>query len=193
MNTDPRNADFGKIRIGNTRVDLAGGFQQPLRLLAQLGSGEIVSSTSGKLEHLSGGGFGTSRLDVLQQFARGKLAPIPSLGADLLSGSQFAGIPLDFSPSPLDPNSEISSHYMPLLLQDVESLQQETHNPAASLGGGLLSAFGVGVQSYGARKKKVTGGSGYSGDSGYAGGGDYSGSSGYATGGGYASGTGYGP
>lgn len=167
VNTDPRNADFGKIRIGNTRIDVAGGFQQPIRLLAQLGSGQIVSSTTGQLEHLSGGFVGRSRLDVLSQFAKGKLAPVPSFATDVLSGQQFSGNPLDFSINPADTNSEISSHYLPLLAQDIISLQQQTHSPLAAAGGGLLSAFGVGIQSYSPKKKKAkSSGDPYSGGGG---------------------------
>ena len=48
VNLNPTNPNWGKIRIGNTRIDLAGGFQPQLRLLAQLATGRSTSSTTGK-------------------------------------------------------------------------------------------------------------------------------------------------
>lgn len=152
VGVDPRNADFGKVRIGDTRIDIAGGFQQPLRLAAQLATGEIVSSTSGKLEPLAGGFAGRSRLDVLQQFLENKLAPVPGIVAAGLKGQQASGQPLDWSLNPLDTNSEIGGHLLPLSWQDAMSTGQQTHSAAAGIGGGLLSSIGVGVQSYSAAK-----------------------------------------
>ena len=72
---DPTNADFGKIRIGNTRIDAAGGLTQYMRLIGQLSEGKITSSVTGIREPLSNGPFKTSRGNVAQQFLRNKLRP----------------------------------------------------------------------------------------------------------------------
>jgi hypothetical protein len=152
VNMDPRNADFGKIRLGNTRIDIAAGLQQPIRLMAQLATGQVVSSTSGKLEHLSGGFAGRSRLDVVQQFLEGKASPIASIGIDALKGKQFNGQPLDWSLNPFDTNSEITGHLTPLSFQDAVSTGQQTHSALAGVGAGVLSGLGVGVGSYSAQK-----------------------------------------
>ena len=74
---DPRSSDFGKIKSGNTRWDIWGGFQQYVRLFSQVASGEKKSSGSGEIQRLNGEGrFGETRGDVTSRFVRGKLAPI---------------------------------------------------------------------------------------------------------------------
>lgn len=151
VSLDPRNADFGKIRIGDTRIDIGAGFQQPLRLAAQLATGQIVSSTTGKVENLSGGFTGASRKDVLQQFLENKLAPVPAAIKNELSGQQF-GQNVDNSLNPLDTNSQIANLYQPLSWQDALATGQETHSAKVGVGAGLLSSVGVGVQSYSAPK-----------------------------------------
>ena len=143
---DPRNADFGKIRIGDTRLDIAGGFTQPLRLVAQLYTGQIVSSQTGRLEHLTSTGFGRSRLDVASQFLENKFAPVPSTIVDLLRGSQFGG-------QPITAQSEIAQHMVPLLWQDMAQVYHSTG--PAGIGYGLADLFGVGVQNYGAPGAKT--------------------------------------
>ncbi len=49
VGVDPRSSDFGKIKVGNTRVDLFAGFQQYVRMAGQLLTGQYVSSTTGKI------------------------------------------------------------------------------------------------------------------------------------------------
>lgn len=151
--TDPRNPDWGKIRIGNTRLDLAGGFQQPLRLLAQLSTGVAISSTTGKKLSLTAGGFGQpTKLDLFLRFFEGKEAPITSFVTDYMRGSNQVGQPFAW-------DTEVAQRLIPLLAQDSYDLYNEQHGGV----NGLLAAFagygigsvGVGVQTYGPRKPKV--------------------------------------
>lgn len=149
--TDPRNADFMKLRHGNTRIDFLGGFQQPIVLLATLLSGTRISSTTGLPEKLSGGAYGTSRFDVLWRFFQNKMAPVPGGFVEALQGQdpmtheplgwkQF-GLP-SAHPSQWEQNFW-ASHTFPLILQDLSSLHGGEHalDP--------LPVLGIGVQSYG--------------------------------------------
>jgi hypothetical protein len=174
---DPRNADFGKIRIGNTRVDFAGGFTQPIRLIDQLYTGQVISSTSGKLENLSSSGFGRSRFDVVAQFFENKAAPVPATIIDALKGGSFG--------QKFSLKNELTQHMIPLLWQDLAQIYHST-GPKGLLGYGLPDVFGVGTQNYSAKSKKPTSQSGgYGNSGGYGSSGGYGGSSGYDSGSGY--------
>ena len=185
---NPLNSDFGKIKIGNFRVDIWGGFQQPIRLFAQLIMGMQISPTTGKHMALTASGIGkVSRYDIAMRFLQSKLAPVPSSIVDLSRGQNFAG-------QPVTAKSLIASHVAPLMLQDMWSMYHPSipfagvkGQPAspsrigAAVGAGVLSGLGVGVASFGAKPTPVPagnyGGGGYGGG-GY-GGGSYGGSSGY--------------
>lgn len=148
VGVDPTNADFAKIRLGNTRIDLLGGFQQPIRLLAQLQQGKVTSSTTGKTLTLGPQGPGNlSRWDIAERFFQGKLAPVPGMAVDVLKGRDFQGNPLSLK-------NEAYSHLSPLAIQDAIDLLHES-GPEAALGGYGLTALGVGVQTYGPRKPKT--------------------------------------
>jgi len=72
---NPTSADFGKIKIGDTRLDPAGGFQQFLVLASRLATNEFTSSTTSNTLEL-GQGFGApSRGSVTQDFLANKLHP----------------------------------------------------------------------------------------------------------------------
>jgi hypothetical protein len=55
VGTNPLSSDFGRIRIGDTRIDIFGGFQPIVKLIAQFYAGEVVSSVTGKKEQLNKG------------------------------------------------------------------------------------------------------------------------------------------
>ena len=151
--TDPRNPDWGKIRIGNTRVDIAGGFQQELRLLAQLATGTAISSTTGKPLSLTAGGYGKpTRLDIAQRFFMGKESPIASLVTDWARGSSLIGEPFSW-------RSAAAQRMTPLLAQDSYELYKEqgggTNGLMAALAGYGLGGLGLGVQTYTGKPPKT--------------------------------------
>lgn len=169
VSLDPRNADFAKIRHGNTRVDLAGGFQQPIRLLAQLGSGQVISSTTGDVLSLGPGYGKMTRWDILLRFFEGKATPTASFAIDLFKGTNYQKqtikwkIALDKElltggdPSALETNIgiEIRDRLLPLMLQDSIDQAMKTHGGSGSIpaavGEYAVGAFGIGFQTYGPR------------------------------------------
>lgn len=147
VSTDPTNADFGKIKKGDTRFDVLGGFQQYIRLGAELKEGKITSSTTGGVVTL-GDGFGKpTRLDILTNFAQNKEAPIPSFITTLLKGKDASGKPLNIT-------KEVRDRFIPLIAQDITDLL--THKDSAGVGAAVPALFGVGVQTYGAQDQGIS-------------------------------------
>lgn len=85
INEDPRSSDFGKVRIGDTRVDFWGGLQPYMRAAAQLVTGQRTSKWGVTRE--------TPRTDVAASFLRSRLAPGPGLAWTALSGTDYRGQP----------------------------------------------------------------------------------------------------
>ncbi|GEM_PF-6496981 len=141
---EPRSSDFGKVKIGNTRFDVWGGFQPLVRVSAQILSGKYISSTTGKEMTLGEGYKPMTRADIVQRFAEGKLAPIPSFVVSLLKQQDATGAPVNIP-------KEIGQRFVPMVIQDVYDLAKE--NPEL-VPASVLSIFGVGVQTYQDRKKK---------------------------------------
>ena len=135
---DPRSADFAKIKIGDTRFDIAGGFQQYIRIASQLATGKYVSTTTGRVVTLGEGYNPISRLDVLTRGAESKLSPFASLIDLIMRGQNAEGekpnIPI-----------ELGKRFVPMFLNDLWEVYK---NDPALLPGGFLGMFGVGVQSY---------------------------------------------
>lgn len=145
---DSRSSDFGKMRLGDTRVDPLAGLSQATVLVSRLSTGES-KSLAGKVRSIRGDDmkFGSDDGgDVLARFLRTKLAPIPSSAVDLMAGEDVVG-------EKATVGSEAASLVMPLSLRDIYKTMQAQGIPAgAALG--LLSIFGMGVQTYSARKPK---------------------------------------
>jgi len=131
VETDMTSSDWAKIKSGNTRYDILGGFQQYLRLGARIAQAAVEGE--GVSEKVVGAAKPTL------PFLRNKLAPLPSLVADLWKGTDFAG-------NEVQVPAAIMQRFTPLLLQDAWDTVQEygwLGVPAV-----LPSVFGVGVTTY---------------------------------------------
>lgn len=139
IGTDPRSADFGKIKSGNTRYDPWGGFQQYIVALYRLVSGEMVSSTTGREFTLGEGYKPTTRLDIAFRLLQSKTSPVASFIVTLFKEQNFAGDPVNVP-------AEVIDRFIPMLVADITEATQEK----GAVGGLLASPaiFGVGSQTY---------------------------------------------
>jgi hypothetical protein len=140
VETDPRNADFAKIKIGNTRFDVMGGLQQYLRLAAQLASGQIISSITGKTLTLGEGYKPLTRLDIAERFFLNKENPVASFVTSWLQGQNSIGEPFDLS-------DELLARVVPMMEQSIEEAIKEW-GPIQGLAMSVPGVFGVGTQTY---------------------------------------------
>lgn len=147
VETNPTNADWLKAKVGNTRFDVAGGLQQYLRLAAQLVTGHITSSTTGKVLTLGEGYKPLTRLDIIERFFMGKENPIASFVTDFLQGQNAVGEKFELS-------KELLDRFIPLIAQDLEGAIKEW-GPIGGAAVTLPAVFGVGVQTYGDKKGKL--------------------------------------
>lgn len=139
VGTDPRSADFGKLKAGNTRYDVMGGFQQYIRLASQLTTGKIVSSSTGLTTTLGEGYKPVTRLDILSRFAEAKTAPVLSFALGLLKGRDAIGQPFNVP-------QEIAQRFYPIVIQDLQDLYKEKGLEGIAMGSPAI--FGVGTQTY---------------------------------------------
>jgi len=152
---DPRSTDFGKIKIGNTRFDIMGGFQQFIVLYARVLSGKTKTTSTKQLRAL--GDPKTfkpqTRLSILEKFIANKTAPLISLGLTMLRGKTPVGEDVNLS-------RELLERFTPFVLQDLFDLVEER----GLVEGGVMSIpafFGVGIQTFdvskaGRAKKQLT-------------------------------------
>ncbi len=135
VSTDPSSSDFGKVKIGNTRFDPAGGFQQYLVLAYRLASGEKNNKEMGA--NFGAPTKGSTALDFVGQ----KLAPIPNAGYDYLFATKNR---------PFDVSDRFVRMFTPMMLQDISEILQDDPDLAKMMGV-PMSAVGLGVNTYGER------------------------------------------
>jgi hypothetical protein len=155
VETDPRSSNFGKIKIGNTTLDIWGGYVQWVRMFAQVISGERKSASTGKITELGKGYGSDTRADIVVNFFKNKLGPTPAL-AVRLAESKIAEkkgetiITSQYGEETTIPQ-EILGQTVPLYLQDIDKLAKE-HDPATLTGLMFASFLGFGVQQYKPKK-----------------------------------------
>ena len=134
---DPKTADFGKIKIGNTRVDVFGGFLQYWRFFLNLGDhlGKTAGITKGKKENY---------LDNIYRFLESKEAPVFSLGVDIMRGKTYLGEELKI-------DRLLATRLTPMVAQDLVDILRDDPDLAYLV---VPALFGVGLQTYPPRKRK---------------------------------------
>lgn len=139
---DPRSSDFGKIRIGDTRFDIWAGFQQVVRLMAQLITGQRKSTKTGEITELDKDVFPyETRGDVALRFFRSKLSPSAGTMANVMTGENIVG-------EDVTVQSEVVKNVVPLYLQDIKGIYDE-EGATGVITSMVPAFFGIGVQSYG--------------------------------------------
>jgi hypothetical protein len=142
VETDPRSSDFLKIKVGDTRYDILGGFQQNLVFAARELSGSTKSSQTGKITKY-GEGFGApTRLSAAFDLVRNKANPIVGSAANLLEGKDKAG-------NKINPLTEIGQLFVPISIQG--SYQAIKRDGAKGLAKNIPDLAGIGTQTYGLR------------------------------------------
>ncbi len=149
VETDPRSTDFMKIKSGNTRWDIWGGFQQYIRFVAQFSTGEKKAATSSEIKQLDGeGAFGETRGSITVRFLRGKLAPVPASVWNLATGKNLVGEEANLK-------TELYKSAIPLIAQDLYEAYQE-EGTKSFLKVGLPAVFGIGVGTYTDKDKNIS-------------------------------------
>ena len=136
--SDPDSADFGKIRYGDTRVDIWGGFQQPARLLSRIAIG-VYDRVSGK-EKVE------NPLELITQFATYKMGPGTSLPLELYRGKTIMGEPVTLTET-------AAAAVTPMVLADFYDAWKD-QEAASAIVSGAMSATGIGVSTYTDKKNR---------------------------------------
>lgn len=137
---DPRSADFGKIKIGNTRFDITGGASGLVVLGARLFTGKTTSTQTGITKKL-GGGFGdSSYYDVILQFFENKFNPPARFVVDSLKQKKEA-----FGKE-LTPGYRFYSSFTPISVQNFINLKDDYSVEA--LIGAFTDIIGVSANTY---------------------------------------------
>jgi hypothetical protein len=147
---DPRSSDFAKIKIGNTRYDILGGFQQYIKLAAEMITGQ-KKTEKGIIDFDKPNWQQQTRGSELLKFARQKLSPSVGMAVDFLTGTKTTGDKAKFNEL-LSWDNEWVEHLTPLQLQSaMEAYKAGGWGKVFSTM--IPSMFGIGVQTYSNAKK----------------------------------------
>ena len=144
VSDDSTSTDYGKIKIGNTRFNMYGPYQQIAVLFSRLWNGYATSSTTGEKIMLGdeSNPFAPTRWDLLTRFIASKLHPSFSLAKESLTGKDWTGQPFDLSSATLE-------RFIPMVFSDSYALYKE-HGPEGLLGT-IPTILGIPAQTYGSQ------------------------------------------
>lgn len=143
---DPRSADFGKIKIGDTRFSIGGGMESLVTLAARIVQQSTKSSTTGKVTQLGTGKFGSQTgMDVVESFLENKLSPAASVVKDLLKQRDFQGNKLTLG-------GELSNLIAPLPITNTIEVLQDPNGANAVLTT-IADGLGISTNTYPSKRK----------------------------------------
>lgn len=146
VGVSPRDPDFGKIVVGNTRIDIWAGVQQPVRLVTRIGlafsdrvgiTGKDLADSEKQLDPV----------ELVGRFAAFKLAPAITIPTELLTSKTMVG-------EERTPTETAIHAVIPMVYEDIlDAYKLESKEQAAVVGG--LVTLGVGVSTYEDSKANV--------------------------------------
>lgn len=142
VETDPRSADFGKVKVGSTRYDPLSGIAQAIVFMSRLWSGEKKSTDSGKITDFTG--------DDIWRFGRSKLNAIPAAAENLRTGEDLGGNEAKvFGLTDNFPfiEGELTKLFFPITYREIINAYQKEDADEATVAAALMM-MGVGVQRY---------------------------------------------
>jgi hypothetical protein len=138
VSTNPVDTKFGKIQLPNGgMIDITGGNDIYVRLLARLFSGHMITSKGRDME--LGKGNAPTDLGLIGQFLRNKLSPMAAAIVDWQTGKDPTGHPVDV-------NTEIADKFRPIAIQSFVNFASAIPENYASLAFVPFILFGAGVE-----------------------------------------------
>jgi len=144
LETDRNSADFGKARIGNLRIDPWGGAQQFFVFFSRvfdLVTAPITGKTAMGKSTTTGAEYPLNILNVGENFLKSKEAPMVGLLLEYVTGKTYSGEEVDVKNL-----QQWADRISPMALMDAYEAFAE--KPSSAIPAGILSFFGLGVQTY---------------------------------------------
>ena len=141
-----RSSDFGKIVLGDTRIDVSAGLDGLITLAARVVSGKTVSISGVKREK--------NWSDVIGAFTEGKLSPAARVVIDgwrLISEEE----PKNFMYQPITVKGLASDVFLPISVENLTELTMPTENRYAQVVGIIADIVGLGANTYGIAEKDL--------------------------------------
>lgn len=158
ISLDPDEADFLKLKFGNTRYDVLAGTQQAARLAVRIGKwlkAEGLEENEKKLSAKRG-----ETAEAVRRFGRTKLGPVPSFFVDWLNNWKNI-VGERHTPSEVSVKNPIVQRVLPFLWSDVLDAYMQGYRGGGGGAQGAKAAAkyapgiaGIGVQDYDRRKPK---------------------------------------
>lgn len=148
-----RTSDFGKIVLGDTRIDVSAGLDGLLTLSARVASGKSVSISGVKRDK--------TWSDVLGSFSEGKLSPAARVVIDgwrYLNAEPFdknAPYAKNFMYQPITARGLLSDVLLPISVENLTELTIPTESKTAQMVGIVADIVGLGANTYGIADKDV--------------------------------------
>lgn len=148
---DPRSADFGKIKIGNTRIDPMFGLAQWVRLISSESTG-TRKTQKGEIRPLRESGtlpyegprkmgpYEQTGTEMAGRFAWSKLAPVPESFVSMAGGKNVVG-------QPETVGKRIANSIIPITYKDIYDAYRY-QDPDTATVMSVLAVLGMGLNTY---------------------------------------------
>lgn len=146
---DPRSADFGMIKVGNTRFNISGGMGSIVTLASRVATSSTKSSTTGIVTKLNSRTYGAPTIkDTIVSFLSNKASPVGGVALDFANGKTHNNT------RPTAANEALNL-VTPLNVKNYTELKSDPHS-ANILSAVLADTFGISTNTYGKSNKNYT-------------------------------------